>query len=123
MSGSSSEKWAVVPGAWDGVQVLLAQLKGCTLSDGAGGSFDPATMNAASARASDDCTSKGLLVLDDVDAASANFVPTFLAGSSLSEYDALFINCGANYSDSGIVDPAPAVDPAVQAFSAAGKHI
>ncbi len=115
MSGSSSEKWVVVPGSFDGVQVLLAQLKGCTLDDGSGGAFDPATMDAADARASTDCTNKGLLVLDETPG-TETYVATFLASSLLSEYDALFINCNANYT-------ATDVDAKIQEFSMAGGHI
>lgn len=120
LSGSSSEKWVVVPGTYDGVQVLLAQLKGCTLHDLSGNAFDPATMDAADARASTDCTDKGLLVLDgpdDPDTLSENYVPTFLKSSSLANYAALFINCNADWSTT------EGVDAAIQSYSNSGKHI
>jgi len=111
MEGGTTGQWAVIPGAFDGIQVLLAQLKGCTLSDGAGGAFDPATMLPATARASDECTAAGLFVVDDGD------VATFLTGGTLSNYQSLFINCAADYS---YVDGADAV---LQEYNAAGGHI
>lgn len=115
MSGDNSARWAVVPGAFDGVQVLLAQLKGCTLEDGAGDPFDPATMDAADARGSADCEAKGLLVLSD-DTTSPNYPPTFIDGNGLSGYAALFINCMADYSST-------TTDAALQTFSSGGGHV
>lgn len=109
MAASSEAKWVVVPGLFDGVQVLLSQLKGCTLTDAGG---DPAF-----ARASEDCTSKGLLVLDDLDPTSDTYVPTFLTGGSLASYESLFVNCDADWS--GIAG----VDAAIQTFSANGGHL
>ena len=106
MGGSASGQWVVVPGSFDGVQVLLSQLKGCTLSDGAGNPFDPATMDPSTARASTECTNLGLLVLDEWDTTSDTYVPTFLTGSSLASYQSLFINCDADWSGSTGVDAA-----------------
>jgi hypothetical protein len=117
MVASSTAKWVVVPGSFDGVQVLLSQLKGCTLTNGSGDPFDPATMDPASARGSTDCENKGLLVLSE-DSSSPYYPPTFLASSDFTGYAALFINCDANYSDSG-----GAVDTALQNFSNNGGHI
>ncbi len=117
MTASAAAKWVVVPGSFDGVQVLLAQLKGCTLNDIGGSPFDPATMDAAGARASEDCTNKGLLVLDDLNTGSDTYIPTFLTGSSLSTYDSLFVNCDADWSFE------PNVDTSIQAFSNAGGHL
>lgn len=117
MSGSASGQWVVVPGSFDGVQVLLSQLKGCTLSDGAGNPFDPATMDPATARASTECTDLGLLVLNDWDTTSDTYVPTFLTGSSLASYQSLFINCDADWSGT------TGVDAAIQAYNTAGGHI
>ena len=116
MSGDTSAKWAVVPGAYDGVQVLLAQLRGCTLEDGSGNPFDPATMPAEDARGSADCEAKGLLVLSD-DFSSPNYPPTFIAAGGLAGYSSLFVNCSANYS---YID---GVDAALQTFSTAGGHV
>lgn len=109
MTASSEEKWVVVPGLYDGVQVLLSQLKGCTLTDAGG---DPAF-----ARASEECTSKGLLVLDDFEPTSETYVPTFLTSGSLASYDALFVNCDADWSGT------PGVDAAIQAFSTNGGYL
>lgn len=109
MEASSAARWVVVPGLFDGVQVLLSQLKGCTLSDADG---DPAF-----ARASEECTSKGLLVLDDFEPTSETYVPTFLTSGSLASYDALFVNCDADWSAT------PGVDAAIQAFSTNGGHL
>jgi len=53
----------VVPGIFDGVQVLLAELKGCTLTDPDGGMYTSAIV-PAQARGSADCENKGLIVLD-----------------------------------------------------------
>lgn len=109
MAANSDAKWVVVPGFFDGVQVLLSQLKGCTLTDAGG---DPAF-----ARASEDCTSEGLLVLDDLDPTSDTYVPTFLTSGSLANYESLFVNCDADWSGT------PGVDAAIQAFSANGGHL
>ena len=115
MSGDTSARWAVVPGTYDGVQVLLAQLKGCTLEDGAGNPFDPLTDDAQYARGSADCESKGLLVLSD-DTTSPNYPPTFIDGNGLNGYSALFVNCDANFSST-------TTDAALQTFSNAGGHV
>jgi hypothetical protein len=117
MSGSTSSRWVVVPGAYDGVQVLLSQLKGCTLNDMSGNPFDPATMDPASARGSDSCLAVGLLVLDDMDTTSQYYVPDFLLSASLADYASLFINCAADYSGT------TGVDAAIQAFNTNGGHI
>jgi hypothetical protein len=109
LAANSEAKWVVVPGLFDGVQVLLSQLKGCTLTNAEG---DPAF-----ARASEDCTSKGLLVLDDLDPTSETYVPTFLTSGSLASYDALFVNCDADWSTT------PGADAAIQAFSTNGGHL
>ncbi len=97
----SSQKWLVVPGEYDGVQVLLAQLKNCTLNNEMDLPFDPSADDHASARSSADCTNKGLLVLDDnfANSSSAFYHETFLRGQDLQDYDALFINCDANLTD------------------------
>ena len=117
MSGDASAGWAVIPGAFDGVQVLLAQLKSCTLKNTSGDDFDPATENAADARWSQDCEDKGLMVLEDVDTTSTRYVPTFLASEAFSGYSALFVNCAADFSGT------TGVNEAIQSFNAAGKHI
>lgn len=109
MNASAEAKWVVVPGDYDGVQVLLSQLKGCTLTNAGG---DPAL-----ARASEECTNKGLLVLDDTDSASDTFVPTFLSSGSLASYTSLFINCDADWSGSA------GVDEAIQAFATNGGDL
>lgn len=116
MTASAAAKWVVVPGSYDGVQVLLAQLKGCTLNDMGGNPFDPLTMSAENARASEDCTNKGLLVLDE-DSSSPNYPPTFLTSSAFTGYNALFINCDADYSGN------PGVNEAIQSFESSGKHV
>jgi len=117
MSGSTSLRWVVVPGSFDGVQVLLAQLKGCTLTDGSGNPFDPATMDAAGARGSEDCFNKGLLVLDNWDTTSEYYVDTFIVSSALADYAALFANCDADYSW------VTGADAALQSFNSSGGHV
>ena len=112
MAANADVKWAVVPGTFDGVQVLLSEIKGCTLTDATG---DP-----ASARASEECTTAGLLVLDPTDTSSDTYVETFLLGSSLADYNSLFINCDANSIDYS--DPA-ALNAAVTNFVNAGGHV
>ncbi len=92
LTGNNNEKWVVVPGIFDGVQVLLAQLKGCTLTGPGGSAYNPATDDPDAARGSVDCENKGLKVLNDAD------VGAFLASSELLDSDSLFINCQANYS-------------------------
>ncbi len=116
MTATSAEKWVVVPGAYDGVQVLLAQLKGCILNDMSGAPFDATTMTASLARASDDCTAKGLLVLSD-NPTDPTYTPTFLISSSLADYNALFINCAADFSSE------TGVNAAIQSFNTGGKHL
>ncbi len=101
--------WVVVPGAFDGVQVLLSQLKGCTLTNAEG---DP-----ADSQASEDCTSKGLLVLDRFDTSSETYVPAFLTSGALADYDALFVNCAADWGST------PGVNAAVQGFSGDGGDL
>ncbi|MFA5800118.1 MAG: hypothetical protein WC840_04125 [Candidatus Peribacteraceae bacterium] len=117
MTGSLSQKWAVVPGSFDGVQVLLAQLKGCTLNNSSGSPFDPTTENASEARTSDACENSGLLVLDDTNTAYSRYVTTFLKGSELANYGMLFINCDADYSSD------PDINNALAMFSSNGGHI
>lgn len=117
MSGSTSARWVVVPGAYDGVQVLLAQLKGCTLTNLAGDPFDATTDDPAHSRGSDDCVSKGLVVLDDTDTTSEYYVPDFLVSAALADYASLFINCAADYSSTD------GVDAAIQTFNTNGGHI
>ena len=109
MAASSAAKWVVVPGLFDGVQVLLSPLKGSALTEAEG---DP-----ADARASEDCTSEGLLVLDDINPTSDTYVPRFLTSGSLASYESLFVNCDADWSGT------PGVDAAIQAFSANGGHL
>lgn len=89
--GNNSEKWVVVPGIFDGVQVLLSQLKGCTLTDGNGNPYTT-TIPPDEARGSTECENKGLKVLEDDE------VDAFLASSELLDSDSVFINCEANYS-------------------------
>lgn len=74
-------QWLVIPGAYDGIQLLLSDLKGCTL---AGDEASPESL-----RGSDECEEAGLKVLDDSE------VETFLASEDLSVYQAIFANCGS----------------------------
>jgi len=112
---NTNNKWVVVPGIYDGVQVLLAQLKGCVLNDSAGNPFDAATGKPENSRSSTDCENKGLLVLD-ANSASENYAPDFLVSDKLTAYDSIFVNCETNLSSS-------TVDTALQAFVNTGKHI
>lgn len=107
--GNTSEKWVVVPGVFDGVQVLLAQLKGCTLTDGNGNPYT-AAIAPDNARGSADCESKGLKVLDNDE------VISFLSSNELLDSDSLFINCEADYST-------PTVDSLIQSFVGQGGHV
>ncbi len=113
--GNTSNNWVVVPGSFDGVQVLLAQLKGCTLSDGDGNPFNSVTGYPEDARGSSDCESKGLLVLDD-NASSADDLSAFLSTNELLNYDSLFINCDANYAT-------PQLNSLLNTFAEDGGHI
>lgn len=115
LESNTDNKWVVVPGIYDGVQVLLAQLKGCVLNDSAGNPFDTATGKPENAKSSTDCENKGLLVLD-TDSTSATYAPDFLASDKLAAYDSIFVNCETNLSSSTI-------DVALQAFVNTGKHI
>jgi len=110
LSGNSSEKWVVVPGAFDGVQVLLSQLKGCTLTNSTGSAYDPNVDAPDEARGSADCESKGLKVLNDDE------IQGFLASSELLDSDSLFINCQANYSS-------PNVNSLMESFVDQGGHV
>ncbi len=91
---NTSNTWVVIPGLFDGVQVLLSQLKGCILSDRLGNPFNYESGAPEEARGSADCESKGLLVLADRTAVDA-----FLSSNELLNYDSLFINCGGHYSN------------------------
>lgn len=86
VTGSESTiKWLVVPGSFDGVQLLLSQLKGCTLT---GDEADPASM-----RGSDACEAVHLYVVDDIEIAE-----TFSALANLTAYDSIFVNCSTDMS-------------------------
>ena len=117
MTGDNTTNWAVVPGSYDGVQVLLAQLKGCTLNNLFGVPFNPTFDYPEDARASADCTAKGLVVLDENELATPESVSDVFTQENINTYDAVFINCDANWS---FVE---GVNAGLQAFSAAGKHI
>jgi hypothetical protein len=102
LSGSDiTAKWLVIMGSWDGVQLLLSQIKGCTLT---GDSAHPESMTASAA-----CTAVNL----DVQAAS-EVATTFSALANLTPYSAIFINCGTDISAYATV---------VQQYVAAGGHI
>ncbi len=119
LTANNSQKWVVVPGSFDGVQILLAQLKGCTLNNSSDMPFDPTMDNHSDARSSTDCTNKGLLVLDYADVDSSLNINTFLASQSLHDYDALFINCGAyNYYENF-----SAINSNIKQFVAADKSL
>ncbi|MEB8432849.1 hypothetical protein OO007_11465 [Cocleimonas sp. KMM 6892] len=116
LESDNSNKWVVVPGAFDGVQVLLSQLKDCTLSDGSGNPFNYATGSPESARGSADCENKGLLVLDD-EINSAEEASAFFSSNDLFNYDSLFINCSADYGN------VSGVNSVVQDFVDDGGHV
>ncbi|MBI2520141.1 MAG: hypothetical protein HYV97_06980 [Bdellovibrio sp.] len=78
-------RWLVVPGQYDGVQLLLSQLKGCKLSG------DPRF--SYKLRKSLDCENAGLSVLNDNEVS-----PTFLSLKTLLEYQFIFINCPTDMS-------------------------
>lgn len=85
-----SGKWLVVPGEFDGVQLLLSQLKGCKLT---GNPAIPHTM-----RASEECSKQGLDVLTDAQVSSK-----FSRIQNLSDYDFVFINCPKDMSEHALV--------------------
>ena len=116
LTGDNSNNWVVIPGSFDGVQVLLAQLKGCTLSDGSGNPFNSTTGSPEDARGSTDCENKGLLVLDDtID--SPDDLSAFLSTNELLNYDSLFVNCAADYSFN------TEINDLIKEFSNDGGHI
>ncbi|MES9991617.1 MAG: hypothetical protein ABW098_06650 [Candidatus Thiodiazotropha sp.] len=116
LTSNSNNRWVVIPGEFDGVQVLLAQLKGCTLNDEYGNPFDAATTSAEFARGSTDCENKGLIVLDIDDATSVRFPPTYIKSAEFDNNDALFVNCPEDYSYDA------EANQAVQDFVEAGNH-
>lgn len=89
---SGGSNWLVIPGSYDGVQLLLSQIKGCTLT---GDDTYPSSL-----RGSSDCEDKGLYVLESSE------VVTTLTGGNLSNYEAIFVNCSADYSSSEGVNDA-----------------
>jgi len=115
LAANQHKKWAVIPSTDEGVQVLLAQLKGCVLNDLLGNPFEAATGKPQEARSSFDCESKGLLVLD-TDSTATNYPPDFLVSDRLATYDTLFINSHADHRSS-------VVNTALQEFVTTGKHI
>jgi len=108
LSTDSSIRWAVLTGEYDGVQVLLAQLKGCTLNGTDGLPFNGE--NPELARGSEDCESKGLSVIEPTEA------DTFMDGG-LNQYDALFVNCETDLGDDDDINAA------VRSFSESGKYL
>lgn len=117
-----SSRWIVVPGVYDGVQVLLAQLKGCTLT-GPGGVDYTSDIDPSEARGSADCESKGLVVLDQEFTFDGNTlvensedITSYFASNELLSNDALFINCEADNST-------PAIDSLIQSFTAQGGNV
>ncbi len=101
-----SAQWLVVPGSFDGIQLLLAELKGCTLTGDAS--------NPDGLRGSEDCENKGLKVLDDAE------VTDFLADEDLSVYQAIFANCDADESFSARADE---VTTALRNYVNGGKNM
>jgi len=117
LQGNNSAQWVVVPGAYDGVQVLLSQLKGCVLNDFTG---MPATSGtpAEETQGSNDCLNKGLIVLS-TDTLSPYFADNYLASNQLMSAQALFINCGTWVTD--ILDAT--TNATIRNFRNAGKHV
>lgn len=116
MTANNSTVWVVVPGSFDGVQVLLAQLKNCTLNNFFGTVYDPDFDLPADARGSEDCFNKGLIVLDE-DPTSPYYALDYIENNALANVDALFINCDADYSGD------PAIDNLITSFVAGGGHV
>jgi len=83
MSGDTSARWLVVPGGFDGIQLLLSEIKGCTLT---GDPTDPPSLTA-----SDECEAVGLTVLS-----GAEVTDTLSNPEALAQYQAVFMNCGSN---------------------------
>lgn len=82
-------KWLVIPGEYDGVQLLLSQLKGCILK---GSPESPNEM-----RGSLDCHTSGLDVtpINQIDSTLSNL-------EILKQYDFIFINCPTDVSKHSI---------------------
>ncbi len=99
-SDVASVKWLVVPGSFDGIQLLLSQLKGCTLT---GNESVPQTLTD-----SDECLAAGLKIISS---------GSDLDELTLSDYQAVFANCDADYS--GIAE----IDTAIQNYVAAGGNM
>lgn len=84
-ASGTTTKWLVVQGIYDGVQLLLSQLKGCTLT---GNSASPASLTS-----SEDCTKANLVVVP-----ATTLTTTFDALSSISAFDFIFINAATDAS-------------------------
>lgn len=82
-SSGTTTKWLAVQGSFDGVQLLLSQLKGCTLT---GDLSSPASLSGST-----ECTTANLTVDDASDLGT-----TFAALSSISTYSSIFINCATD---------------------------
>jgi len=94
-------KWLVITGSWDGVQLLLSQMKGCTLT---GSESVPEDMTGSAA-----CEAVNLVV-QDASLAST----TFSDIANLTPYNSIFINCGTDMS---------AYSTVIQEYVAAGNNI
>lgn len=82
-SSGTTTKWLAVQGSYDGVQLLLSQLKGCTLS---GDIAMPSTLSGST-----ECTAAHLTV-----DTSADLATTFSSLSNISTYNSIFINCATD---------------------------
>ena len=80
-----TSKWLVVPGRYDGVQLLLSQLKGCKLTGD--------HKFSAKLRKSLDCENSGLTVLNDDE-----IQQQFSSLDALSSFQFIFINCPTDMS-------------------------
>lgn len=78
---TANVRWLVVQGAYDGIQLLLSQLKGCELTGA--GSVQPPSLSA-----SDECEDAGLTVMGDS-------VAEDFPDADLEDYQAIFFNCGS----------------------------
>lgn len=82
-ASGTTTRWLAVQGLYDGIQLLLSQLKGCTLT---GNSASPASLSSST-----ECTDAKLVVV-----ASTKLATTFATLSDISGYSGIFINAATD---------------------------
>jgi|GEM_PF-2663759 len=84
-STDTTAKWLVVPGSYDGVQLLLSQIADCTLT---GSATYPQYMTGSA-----DCEGKGLYMTT-----LAELDELFSSVSNINTYTDIFVNCATDMS-------------------------